>query len=79
MRDALFDRDTAPGAAPEALMRLDIPALIVRVTMTCMPTSAARYLEECLPSSQYWDVPVEQQTEAATGARVMEFLAKIVA
>jgi hypothetical protein len=25
---ALYDRDTAPGAEPEDLMRLDIPALV---------------------------------------------------
>jgi hypothetical protein len=30
-----------------------------------------------VPASQYWDLPVGQQSEAATGARVMEFLAKI--
>jgi len=51
MRDALFDRDTAPGA-----------------------TSAARYLEECLPQSRYWDVAVAAQTEDATNPHVLEFL-----
>jgi pimeloyl-ACP methyl ester carboxylesterase len=74
MRDALFDRDTAPGAEPEELMRLDIPALVVPGHDAAHATSAARYLEECLPRSQYWDVAVEQQTEAATNARIMEFL-----
>ena len=39
-------------------------------------TSAARYLEECLPASEYWDVAVGEQTEANTPARVLEFLAK---
>jgi hypothetical protein len=39
-------------------------------------TSAARYLEQCLPRAEYWDVPVEGQTEAPTVARVIEFLAK---
>ncbi len=79
MRDALFDRDTAPGATPEDLMRAEIPALIVPGHDAAHATSAARYLEECLPRSDYWDVPVERQTEAATNARVLEFLAKIVA
>jgi pimeloyl-ACP methyl ester carboxylesterase len=37
-------------------------------------TSAARYLEECLPKSQYWDVPVDSQTEANAPARLLEFL-----
>jgi pimeloyl-ACP methyl ester carboxylesterase len=77
MRDALFDRDTAPGARPEDLMRVDIPALIVPGHDAAHATSAARYLEECLPRSQYWDVPVEAQTEDATNARVLEFLGKV--
>ena len=70
----LFDRDTAPGAEPEDLMRLDIPAFIVPGRDAAHATSAARYLEECLPRSDYWDVPVEQQTEQATNARLMDFL-----
>ena len=73
---SMFDRDTAPGAEPEDLMRLDIPALIVPGCDAAHATSAARYLEECLPRSEYWDMPVEQQTEGPTTARIMEFLAK---
>lgn len=79
MRDALFDRDTAPGAKPEDLMRTEIPALIVPGHDAAHATSAARYLEECLPRSDYWDVPVERQTEDATNSRVLEFLHKISA
>jgi pimeloyl-ACP methyl ester carboxylesterase len=71
---ALFDRDTAPGAEPEDLLRLDIPALIVPGHDAAHATSAARYFEECLPRSEYWDMPVQQQTEESTPARVMEFL-----
>jgi pimeloyl-ACP methyl ester carboxylesterase len=71
---ALFDRDTAPGAEPEDLLRLDIPALIVPGRDAAHATSAARYLEECLPRSEYWDAAVESQTEDATNARVMDFL-----
>jgi len=71
---ALFDRDTAPGAEPEDLMRLDIPALVVPGHDASHATSAARYLEECLPRSEYWDVAVGQQTEAQTNARILEFL-----
>src|SRR5258708_2409872 len=48
---ALFDRDTAPGAEPEDLMRLDIPALVVPGHDASHATPAARYLEECLPRS----------------------------
>jgi pimeloyl-ACP methyl ester carboxylesterase len=74
MRDALFDRDTAPGARPEALMRVAVPAFIVPGHDAAHATSAARYLEECLPQSTYWDVAVEAQTEAATNPRLLEFL-----
>ncbi len=73
---ALFDRDTAPGAEPEDLMRLDIPALIVPGHDAAHATSAARYLEECLPRSDYWDVPVERQIEANVPPRIMEFLSR---
>jgi pimeloyl-ACP methyl ester carboxylesterase len=74
MRDALFDRDTAPGASPEDLMRLPIAALIVPGHDDAHATSAARYLEECLPGADYWDVAVEQQTEGETNTRVLGFL-----
>ena len=74
MRDALFDRDTAPGAPPEALMRVAVPAFIVPGHDAAHATSAARYLEECLPQSIYWDAAVEAQTEAATNPRLLEFL-----
>jgi len=76
MGRTLFDRDTAPGAEPEDLLRLDIPALIVPGQDAAHATSAARYLEECLPRSEYWDVPVVGQTEEAAMARMMGFLDK---
>jgi pimeloyl-ACP methyl ester carboxylesterase len=71
----LFDRDTAPGAEPEDLLRLDIPALIIPGHDASHATSAARYLEECLPHGEYWDVAVPEQTEQRTSARLLEFLA----
>jgi hypothetical protein len=37
-------------------------------------TSAARYLEECLPRGEYWDMPVSGQTAHTAPARVLEFL-----
>ena len=75
----MFDRDTAPGAEPEDLMRLDIPALVVPGNDAAHATSAARYLHECLPRSEYWDMPVAGQTEATAPARVLEFLASVPA
>jgi len=70
----LIDRDTAPGAEPEDLLRLDIPALIVPGRDASHGTSAARYLEECLPRAQYWDAAVENQTEQSAPDRMLEFL-----
>jgi pimeloyl-ACP methyl ester carboxylesterase len=76
MARSLFDRDTAPGAEPEDLLRLDIPAFIVPGRDPAHATSAARYLEECLPRADYWDVPVAGQTEDTVPGRAMAFLDK---
>jgi len=76
MARTLFDRDTSPGAEPEDLLRLNIPALIVPGRDAFHATSAARYLEECLPKSEYWDIPVPDQTEGNVPARLLEFLEK---
>jgi pimeloyl-ACP methyl ester carboxylesterase len=70
----LFDRDTAAGAEPEDLMRLDVPALIVPGRDPAHAISAARYFEECFKRAEYWDVPVEEQTEATAPARILAFL-----
>jgi pimeloyl-ACP methyl ester carboxylesterase len=70
----LFDRDTVPGPEPEDLLGLDVPALVVPGQDASHATSAARYLEECLPRAEYWDVPVTGQTEQTAPARVLEFL-----
>jgi len=79
MARTLIDRDTAPGAEPEDMLRLDVPALIVPGRDDSHATSAARYLEECLPRSQYWDVPVAAQTEETAPARVLQFLDGVAA
>jgi pimeloyl-ACP methyl ester carboxylesterase len=70
----MFDRDTVPGAEPEDLLRLDVPALIVPGQDESHAPSAARYLQECLPRVEYWDVPVAEQTRETAPARVLEFL-----
>jgi pimeloyl-ACP methyl ester carboxylesterase len=79
MGRALFDRDTAPGAEPEDLMRLNIPAFIVPGRDASHATSAARYLEECLPRAEYWDVAVAEQTEETFPPRALEFLDRVSA
>jgi len=74
MARTLVDRDTAPGAEPEDLLRLDISTLVVPGADVAHATSAARYLQECIPGAEYWDVPVPEQTEAKTAACLLEFL-----
>jgi hypothetical protein len=77
MARTLFDRDTVPGPEPEDLMCLDVPALIVPGQDKSHATSAARYLEECLPRAQYWEMPVSGQTEETAPARVLQFLGSV--
>jgi hypothetical protein len=74
-----MDRDTAPGAEPEDLMRSKLPALIVPGNDQFHSTSAARYLQECLPQSRYWDVSVAAQNEADTAKTLLDFLADVPA
>ncbi len=76
MARGMFDRDTAPGAEPEDLLGLDIPALIVPGRDASHATSAARYLEECLSRAEYCDVPVAAQTEASIAPLLLDFLAR---
>lgn len=73
----MFDRDTAPGAEPEDLMRLGTPALIVPGGDQSHAISAARYLAECLPNAEYWDVAVDDQTEETVAPRLLRFLDSI--
>jgi pimeloyl-ACP methyl ester carboxylesterase len=75
MARLLFDRDTVPGPEPEDLLALDVPALIVPGQDASHATSAARYLEECLPRAEYWDIPVSAQTPESAPPRLLEFLA----
>jgi len=77
MYRGLIDRDTVPGAEPEDLMTLDIPSLIVPGSDGFHSTSAARYLQECLNGSIYWDVSTDKQTEINAPQRVLEFLTSL--
>jgi hypothetical protein len=74
---ALFDRDTAPGAEPEDLLRLPVPALVVPGGDETHAVSAARYLAECLPGAEYWDAPVSDQTEQTAPVRLLKFLESV--
>lgn len=75
MGRTLIDRDTAPGAEAEDMLGLTVPALVVPGNDATHAVSAARYLSECLPQAEYWDMPVENQTEATVPARLIEFMA----
>lgn len=75
MARTLFDRDTVPAVEPEDLMGSTVPALVIPGHDDSHATSAARYLEECLPLAQYWDIAVDQQTEHNVPERIAEFLA----
>lgn len=77
MARTLFGRDTAPGAEPEDLLAPDIPALVIPGCDASHATSAARYLEECLPGAEYWDVHVAAQTEASVAPRLLGFLNRV--
>jgi hypothetical protein len=57
-------------------MALDTPALIVPGQDASHAPSAARYLQECLSRSEYWDVPVAAQTATNAPARVIGFLSQ---
>jgi pimeloyl-ACP methyl ester carboxylesterase len=76
MYRTLFDRDTSPGAEPEDMLRCETPALVIPGRDASHATSAARYLEECLPRAEYWDVLPDGQTEETAPARLLEFLNK---
>ena len=67
----LFDRDTAPGAEPEDLLRLEIRALVIPGSDATHATSAAWYLHECQPKSELWNVPADQQTEQNAPKRML--------
>jgi pimeloyl-ACP methyl ester carboxylesterase len=77
MARTLFDRDTSPGAEPEDLLERDIPAFIVPGRDASHATSAARYLEECLPKAEYWDALPSGQTEETAPARILDFLERM--
>ncbi len=70
----LFHSPIAPGPEAKELMRLDIPTLIVPGRDESHATSAARYLEECIPGAKYWDALPEAQTAESAAPRLLEFL-----
>jgi pimeloyl-ACP methyl ester carboxylesterase len=74
MSRTLVDRDSVAGAEAEDLLQLDMPALIVPGNDVAHTLSAARFLEECLPSAEYWDIATDEQRAANVPARLVDFL-----
>lgn len=69
----LFDRDTATGAAPEEILGISAPALIIPGDDASHATSAAHYLRELLSNGSFWNVSPLAQTTRAVCDRIIEF------
>ncbi len=69
----LFDRDTAPGAEPEEIMGMTMPALIMAGDDPSHAQSAAHYLKELLPKPQLWPIVPPNQTSDNVRERILEF------
>jgi pimeloyl-ACP methyl ester carboxylesterase len=70
----LFDRDTVPGAPADVLAEIAFPALVVPGNDANHATAAARYLAECLPNAEFWDVLPDEQTGDNAPQRIAAFL-----
>lgn len=70
---SLFDRDTATGAEPEEIIGISAPALILPGDDASHATSAAHYLRELLPRSEFWSVMPPEQTTRKVCDRVLAF------
>jgi len=69
----LFDRDMPPGAEPEELMAMKVPALILPGDDPAHATSGAHYLREVLPQPEFWPVMPPEQTPERVRDRILEF------
>ena len=55
-------------------MALKLPALVLPGHTDMHATSCARYLEECIPGAEYWDVHLESQSPDRIRDRILAFL-----
>jgi pimeloyl-ACP methyl ester carboxylesterase len=69
----LFDRDTAPGAEPEELRAMKIPALIIPGDDPAHAQSAAHYLREVMPQAEFWPIDVKDQDAPVVAERLLAF------
>ena len=64
---------TPPGAEPEEILAMKVPALIVPGDDPAHATSGAHYLRELLPQPEFWPVMPPEQTTARLCDRILEF------
>lgn len=69
----LFDRDMPPGAEPEEIMAMKVPALILPGDDPAHAASGAFYLRELLPQPEFWPVMPPEQTSERVRDRILEF------
>jgi hypothetical protein len=69
----LFDRDTPPGAEPEEIMAMKVPAVIIPGDDPSHASSGANYLRELLPQAEFWPVMPPEQTPDRVRERILEF------
>jgi len=69
----LFDRDMPPGAEPEEMMAMKVPALILPGDDPAHAASGAFYLRELLPQPEFWPVMPPDQTPERVRDRILEF------
>jgi pimeloyl-ACP methyl ester carboxylesterase len=69
----LFDRDMPPGAEPEEMMAMKMPAVILAGDDPAHATSGAHYLRELLPKAEFWPVMPPEQTPDRVRERIIEF------
>jgi pimeloyl-ACP methyl ester carboxylesterase len=69
----LFDRDMPPGAEPEEILAMKVPALILPGDDPAHAASGAFYLRELLPHPEFWPVMPPEQTPDRVRDRILEF------
>jgi pimeloyl-ACP methyl ester carboxylesterase len=69
----LFDRDMPPGAEPEEILAMKVPALILPGDDPAHAASGAFYLRELLPHAEFWPIMPPEQTPDRVRERILEF------
>lgn len=72
-RDALFNDTQFSGAGPAALMKMDIPALILSGNDSSHAHSASWATKELMPNAELWDVLPPHQNGQNTLEQILKF------